>query len=98
VIAGKDDAAKALLQLHDEVLAHARTIPSGSWQGQRTDLTRYSASQQQEVELRGVTGFVDLPEGLRELLPLFTAAQWLHVGKGTTLGMGQLAILPVPGM
>lgn len=60
------------------------------WRGQRLDLIRWSARQQTEVELRGVAGSITLPDGPGPLLPLFAALQWIHVGKGATIGLGQL--------
>jgi hypothetical protein len=34
------------------------------------------------------------PAAPGELWPLLAAALWLHLGKGTTLGLGQLQVLP----
>ncbi|MFZ5588001.1 MAG: CRISPR system precrRNA processing endoribonuclease RAMP protein Cas6 [Thermodesulfobacteriota bacterium] len=74
----------------------ARRLPARPWRGQRLDLVRYSARQRTELELRGVSGHLDLPEGAGELWPWLAAMQWLHLGKGTTLGLGQLVIMPLP--
>lgn len=79
-----------------DALALARRIPSGVWRGGRLDLHRYSAAQQTELDLRGVLGAFDLPRGPGELWPLLAAAQWLHVGKGTILGLGQLSVETIP--
>lgn len=78
----------------DQWLNVARTIPCRPWQGQRLDLVRYSGSQDKEVELRGVNGSLTLPEGPGPLAPLLAAAAWLHLGKGTVMGLGQLRIVP----
>jgi hypothetical protein len=78
--------------LSREALELARATPCGVWRGGRLDLHRYSAAQQADLDLRGVTGSFDLPRGPGELWPLLAAAQWLHVGKGTVLGLGQLSI------
>jgi len=40
----------------------------------------------------GVRGTLALPEGLDELWPLLTAAQWIHIGKSTIEGLGQVVI------
>lgn len=72
-----------------EALDTARNTPAGPWQGQRLDLRRYSARQHAEVELRGVAGRLDLPRGPGHLAPLLAAAMWLHLGKGTVMGLGQ---------
>lgn len=75
-----------------QALEQARRTPTGRWQGQRLDLHRYSASQRADLELRGVTGFLPLPRGPGELWPLLAAARWLHLGKGTVMGMGQMEV------
>jgi hypothetical protein len=72
----------------------ARGRPADAWQGRRLDLLRWSARQQAEIDLYGVTGVLDLPEGPGVLWPLLAAACWLHLGKGTTLGLGELQVLP----
>ena len=74
------------------LLEVARLTPSAPWQGQRFDLIRYSARQEAELEMRGVAGFLDLPQGPGALWPLLAALTWLHVGKGTVVGMGQLTV------
>jgi hypothetical protein len=60
-------------------------------------MRRWSAAQQAEVELHGVTGVMDLPEGPGELWPLLAAAGWLHLGKGTVFGLGRLEVQLWPG-
>jgi len=55
---------------------------------------RYSGSQKAEVELRGVAGSLALPVGPGPLSPLLAAAAWIHIGKGTVMGLGQLNITP----
>lgn len=73
-------------------LETARETPAEPWQGQRLDLHRYSGRQRAELELRGVTGYLDLPAGPGRLWPLLAAARWLHLGKGTVMGMGQMEV------
>ena len=74
----------------------ARQIPSELWQGERLDLVRYSGSQKRELELRGVSGSLLLPEGPGPLAALLAASTWLHLGKGTVMGLGQLRITAAP--
>ena len=66
--------------------------PSKPWQGRRLDLVRYSGSQKAEVELRGVAGSLALPVGPGPLSSLLAAAAWIHIGKGTVMGLGQIKI------
>lgn len=79
-------------QLWGPALDIAGQINTEAWRGQRLDLTRWSARQQAEIELRGVAGSIELPDGAGPLFPLFAALQWIHIGKGTTIGLGQLSI------
>jgi len=78
--------------LSRQALEAARATPAGVWQGERLDLRRYSGRQHAELELRGVTGYLELPRGPGELRPLLAAATWLHLGKGTVMGLGQLVV------
>ena len=70
-------------------------VASEPWHGERTDLVRWSAKQQKELTLHGISGSLFLPQGAQELLPLLSALCWLHVGKGTVYGMGQPALIPM---
>ena len=79
-------------RLWEPALDTSDRINAQAWRGQRLDLIRWSARQQTEVELRGVAGSIELPDGAGPLLPLFAALQWTHIGKGTTIGLGQLTI------
>ncbi|QDV33706.1 CRISPR system precrRNA processing endoribonuclease RAMP protein Cas6 [Tautonia plasticadhaerens] len=86
-------AADPLWEQRSAWLEAARAVPHRTWRGRRLDLVRYSGSQHREVELRGVVGSLDLPDGPGPLAPLLAAAQWLHLGKGTVMGLGQVRIL-----
>ncbi len=83
-------------ELSGIALAVAREQPAAVWRGQRLDLHRYSARQQAELELHGVCGWLDLPQGPGPVWPLLAAARWLHLGKATALGLGQLLATPLP--
>ncbi|MBM4001265.1 MAG: CRISPR system precrRNA processing endoribonuclease RAMP protein Cas6 [Planctomycetes bacterium] len=74
----------------------SRQVPAEPWVGDRLDLMRYSARQHSELELRGVAGRLDLPGGPGALWPLLAAAQWLHIGKGTVMGLGQPKCMRLP--
>lgn len=76
-----------------ELLELARRTPQEPWRGDRLDLTRYSGRQGRELDLHGVSGSLALPEGPGPLWPLLLAACWLHLGKGTVMGLGQLRIM-----
>ena len=78
--------------LSRQALEAARATPAKAWRGNRLDLRRYSGRQHAELELRGVAGYLELPRGPGELRPLLAAATWLHVGKGTVMGLGQMNV------
>ncbi len=87
--------ADALWNERRDRIELARSIPVGPWQGQRLDLARYSGSQRSEVVLHGVSGSLPFPSGLSPLTPLLLASEWLHLGKGTVMGLGQVRIVPI---
>lgn len=72
----------------------SRSLPARPWTGGPLDLVRYSGRQRCEVEMRGVAGELHLPAGPGFLVDLLAALPWIHLGKGTVMGMGQLVILP----
>ncbi|WP_162800768.1 hypothetical protein [Acidibrevibacterium fodinaquatile] len=44
------------------------------------------------MELRRITGALALPHGPGPLRPLLVAVSWIHLGKGTVFGLGQMLI------
>jgi|CXWL01.1.fsa_nt_gi hypothetical protein len=56
------------------------------------DLDRYSNRQGCTVPIGGLVGSLDLAGDLGSLSPLLAAAEVLHVGKGTTYGLGQVRV------
>lgn len=91
-----NDSEKAEIELlRPKMLEIASQVRASPWRGDRLDFVRYSGRQKREVELHGVTGCLDLPEGPGELWPLLSALQWIQVGKGTALGLGQLVVEPL---
>jgi len=55
-------------------------------------VARYSGSQRQDFPIGCVPGGLDLPQGPGATWPLLAALQWLHVGKGTNIGLGQVVV------
>ena len=87
-----EHAHNTLRRLWGPALDIAGTLPAQPWRGQRLDMVRWSGRQQTELELRGIAGALELPEGAGPLLPLLAALQWLHIGKGTVFGLGQVRL------
>lgn len=52
------------------------------------DWGRYSQRQQQEMQLGGLLGSVQLQGDLAPFAQLLHLGQWLHVGKNATMGLG----------
>lgn len=52
------------------------------------DWGRYSQRQQQEMQLGGLLGSVQLQGDLAQFAQLLHQGQWLHVGKNATMGLG----------
>ncbi|MCY4260661.1 MAG: CRISPR system precrRNA processing endoribonuclease RAMP protein Cas6 [Rhodobacteraceae bacterium] len=74
------------------VLEAARSLPASIWCGQRHDLVRWSGRQKRRIEMRGVTGWLDLPDGAGPFRPLLAACEWAHLGKGTVFGLGRYSL------
>jgi hypothetical protein len=86
------DAASDVWQARHEWLDRTWTVPAAPFRGGPLDLVRYSGRQRSEIDLHGVAGELFLSEGPGLLADLLLAAQWLHVGKSTVMGLGQLRI------
>lgn len=82
----------ATREIAKEALQIVWTMASDLWEGCPLDLVRYSASQRDEIEMRGVVGELYLPSGPGPLASLLAAACWLHLGKGTVMGLGKMEI------
>jgi hypothetical protein len=87
-------------RVRGEAIELAKSIPTQRWHGERLDLQRYSSSQARQgkphqFEVPGVAGWLDLPAGPGEVWPLLAALQWIHIGKSTVVGLGQLVIRPL---
>lgn len=70
------------------LVAHAQSLRDDRSALLWRDDARYSARQGQETPLGGVVGFWTLQGHLAPLLPWLWLGQWLHLGKGATMGLG----------
>jgi hypothetical protein len=78
---------RALIALAGRVEARASAL---RWQ----DWERYSNRQQTKMKLGGLVGEIEYAgEAIREFLPLVVAGELLHVGAGTSFGLGRYEIL-----
>ncbi len=61
------------------------------------DWTRYSNRQRTRMKLGGLVGELELDmRGREDWWPLLQAGQWLHMGKQTSMGLGQYRITSLP--
>ncbi|CAK0779669.1 putative CRISPR system precrRNA processing endoribonuclease RAMP protein Cas6 [Azospirillaceae bacterium] len=72
-----------------ECINYTKTIYCLPWKGEIINFHRYSARQSKEIDLRGVCGHIDMPQGARLIWPLLSALRWTHIGKATVFGLGQ---------
>ncbi len=57
------------------------------------DWERYSSRQNRRLKMGGLLGHWSLSgEGLRQWWPLLWYGQWVHIGRGTSLGLGRYRI------
>ena len=57
------------------------------------DWKRYSTRQEEWMSLGGVTGTISYESDLTEFIPLLKLGEYVHVGKGTSFGLGKYEIL-----
>jgi hypothetical protein len=57
------------------------------------DWTRYSSRQKQEMQLGGMLGTVSFSGKTGQYHPLFRLGEYLHLGKGSTFGLGKYQLL-----
>lgn len=86
------DTRRADQPFRDELLDAARMVVTEPWEGARLDLQRYSARQQREIEVFGVSGALRVRGLSADLLRLLSACEWMHIGKGTTIGLGSVRV------
>lgn len=62
------------------------------------DLERYTNRQNGKLRVGGMIGEVEYEgEAIREFLPLIIAGELLHVGTGTSFGLGKFVVPPSGG-
>ncbi len=86
---GLDWDYKALAERADALEFSERELAWFRW-------SRYSSRQQRHIDMDGLVGTL-LLRPCPELWSLLWAGQWLHVGKGASMGMGRYRLEPVEG-
>ncbi len=78
-----------------ELIDQARSIEPEFQQLQWQNWSRYSTRQRRKIEMGGVTGELRYRgETIAPYWPLLWTGQWLHLGKGATMGLGRYRITP----
>ncbi len=76
------------------LLTRAETVETVESALKLVHQTRYSARQRRRTPQRGLVGHVTYRgEALAELLPLVEAGSIVHIGKGTSFGLGRMRIV-----
>ncbi len=77
----------------DALFALARTAHMAQADLWLADQYRWSASQEEEIDMDGIVGTFVLPlDGLEPLWGWLWAAQWFHAGKGAAMGLGAVRL------
>lgn len=79
-------------QLKGDLISTAAEVVSIPRFAEPLGVARYSGSQRRDFPIPCVAGRIDLPQGPSATWPLLAALQWLHVGKGTNIGLGRVEI------
>jgi hypothetical protein len=83
-----DTDFRALKTMWEGLAAHEPKL-------ERTGQKRWSSRSRQEIDLEGVTGSLVLDlRGREPLFPFLYLGQWVHAGKGATMGMGAIRLYP----
>ncbi len=75
-----------------ELLERSRAVETAKESLSWCDWERYSTRQATRMKLGGVTGTVTYRGAIAPFLPFLRAGEILHVGKGTTFGLGKYRI------
>ncbi len=89
---GKRDVAVMSKGYHKRVLAMAEKVKVRENHLKWVDWERYSHRQRQKLKLGGFVGEVSYEGPIRVFLPFLRAAEVVHIGKGTTFGLGKFVI------
>jgi len=80
-----------------DLLADSRTVSTTIEDLRWMDWSRYSARQQTELKMGGLVGKIKIAGDLSPFVPYLKVGELVHVGKGTSMGMGMFTITSLPG-
>lgn len=74
------------------LLARADAVATKSASFRLFEWSRTSGRQKRRIDMDGVLGDLTAEGEIGELIPFLRAGEWLHVGSGTSMGMGKYQI------
>lgn len=82
------------LQLNfGEIIAQAEAITIAQSQLHWWDVSRYSNRQQAKLKIGGFIGEITYQGDIAPFVPLVRVGEWLHIGSGTSFGLGKYQIV-----
>jgi CRISPR-associated endoribonuclease Cas6 len=78
---------------YKEIIAHAENIRTFSSNLRWYDWERYSTRQETRMKLGGVVGEITYEGDITAFMPYLKAGEILHIGKGTSFGLGKYQII-----
>ncbi len=88
-----DDVLGSFKDYHQRLINMATAVEAISENLKWIDWERYSHRQRTRMRLGGFTGEITYRDVSEHFLPFLRAGQILHIGKGTTFGLGKFNIL-----
>jgi hypothetical protein len=82
------DSRKAI----HEAIKESKNVPTERSDLSWMDWERYSTRQGERMKLGGVVGKISFTGSLAKFLPYLLLAEYIHIGKETTFGLGKVAV------
>lgn len=77
---------------HKEIIKHAESVTIKNQNIKWYDWERYSSRQNTRMKLGGIIGNITYYGNIEPFMPLLKAGEILHIGKGTSFGLGKYSI------
>ncbi len=87
-----DDVLSSLKDYHQRLIKRAAAVETVNEDLRWNDWERYSHRQRARMRLGGFTGEITYSRVSEHFLPFLRAGELLHIGKGTTFGLGKFQI------
>jgi CRISPR-associated endoribonuclease Cas6 len=76
----------------NELIEKSKAVDVLKWNLRWHDWTRYSSRQKEQMEFGGVIGTVTYKGDFEKFMPFIALGEQIHIGKGTTFGLGKYQI------